>query len=117
MTDRTTKDMSGVVHHHHTETVYVRVYDPSRDPWLPVRRLLTCPHCQAIAEHREVGNPQKEFDRLMQAGVGQPRQCGHCDTWSVLAQSVDYSKKHPAGLRVRCPDYLIPRRSDPQEER
>ncbi len=100
------------------------------DPWVPVRRLMTCPHCGIIGPHREQGDdPQKEYVRLAQKFNG-PMQCGSCHAWSITAQVLEIPqrgwfgrtkiKQHPQGLRVNCPPDRIPERDnapDREEER
>ncbi len=95
--------------------IYVDVYDPSLDPWLPVRNLLTCPHCGLIGRHRERGNPQKEFQRLLALGLDGPTRCTSCGEWSVPGKLLLNGKRYAPGERVPCPAYLIPRRDKDQE--
>ena len=88
--------------------VIKREYDPALDPWLPVRRLLTCPACHTIAPHQETGQPQQEYDRLIQTRVGQPAECSACHTWSILGTILEPGRRYLKGQRVPCPDYAIP---------
>ena len=95
------------------------------DPWIPVRRLMTCPHCGIVGPHREQGDAQKEYARLAQKFVG-PMQCTTCHAWSITAQELEVPRRgwfgrtkitqHPQGLRVDCPPYRIPH-EEKEEER
>lgn len=110
----TTTDSRGNVH----TTTTQRIYDPSKDPWRPVRNLLTCPHCGLIGRHREWGDPQKEYQTLLDRQLEHPSKCGSCGAWSVAGRILLNGKRYELGQRVVCPEYLIPRRKPgPEEER
>lgn len=102
--------------HVHTTTTQ-RVYDASLDPWRGVRNLVTCPHCGMIGRHRERGNPQQVFQQLLQRGFDGPSECPTCHDWSVAGAFLLNGKRYAPGERVPCPDYLIPRTREREEER
>ncbi len=119
MFDYTETDFNGVVHHHESSGGWIDtryIYDAEKDPWVPVRRLLTCPHCGLIGRHREQGDPRKEYARL-EAQLKNPVQCGSCGEWSIMANLLGNNpRKYPQGLRVDCPPYRIPH-EEREEER
>lgn len=97
--------------------IFVDVYDPTLDPWRPVRNLLTCPHCGMIGRHRERGNPKKEFQKLLDRGLDGPTQCASCQEWSVAGSVLLNGRRYALGERVPCPAYLIPKSREKEEER
>lgn len=116
MFDNVYTDLNGVMHHENTsswiDTRYI--YDADKDPWLPVRRLMTCPHCGVIGPHREQGDPRKEYAR-METNLKNPAQCEACNGWSILASQLNDHRRHPQGLRVDCPPYRIPKQEKEEE--
>ncbi|MCY0881879.1 MAG: hypothetical protein OWS74_07770 [Firmicutes bacterium] len=95
------------------ETVYV--YDPDKDPWRPVRLLLTCPFCGLMARHYETGDPQETFKFLREHHADNPIRCPGCGKWSVTEQYlIDHGhvryrrRRYVAGTRLACPADLIP---------
>ena len=104
-------DSSGRVH----TTTTRRMYDPSLDPWLGVRNLVTCPSCGVIGRHKECGNPKREFQKLLDRGLDGPAKCASCHEWSVAGSLLLNGKRYAPGERVPCPEYLIPGHAKEEE--